>query len=98
MGGFMLRKKKCRYCGEWFKPLHRLKSRQIACFNPDCQASHKRILDKKEKAKELRRLNSKDWQKEHKLWISKYNKLYYGEHRGEILNRKKERYRRNVQE
>jgi len=94
----MLRKRKCRYCGKWFRPLHRLKNRQIACFNPVCQAIHKKTLDKKEKAKGLRRLNSKDWQKEHKVWISEYNKIYYSKRRKEILARKKEWYRRNVQE
>lgn len=75
--GIKLRKK-CPYCRHWFIANPRLKERQIACFNKECQKKRQRILwykwrrENSDYFKNHYKTYMKDWFKSHPKYLKKY--------------------------
>lgn len=73
-------RKRCRYCRPWFTAHPRLKERQIACFNKECQNKEKKDSQKRWLAKNPNHFKTwyndylKEWLSKHPCYLKKYRK------------------------
>lgn len=78
---FQYRRKRCRYCRQWFVPDGRVKNQQKSCGKEACRKARKKEAQKRWTNKNAdyfksRYNNTRDWLKRHPGYLEQYRKTH----------------------